>query len=200
MPMETDRALLNAARQMDKDSLVKIFDLYSSALYHYALRLCGDRMLSDQIVGDVFARLLDQISIGKGPTANLRSYLYEATYHKIIDETRYSRRRAPLEVADWLHRDREPSHLRLEQQVLFEQIVQVIQEQLNADQRHVLILRFLEGFSLRETATIMGKKEEHVKVIQSRAIARLRGVLDYKGIRQAVPFMRLRSVSGTVGG
>ena len=75
--MDTDHALLNAARMMDKSALVRIFELYSRALYKYALRLCGDPMLADQIVGDVFAKLLDQLSSGNGPTAHLRSYLYE---------------------------------------------------------------------------------------------------------------------------
>jgi len=47
--METDRELLNAARQMNKDALVKVFDLYSSALYKYAVRICGDRVMADHI-------------------------------------------------------------------------------------------------------------------------------------------------------
>jgi RNA polymerase sigma-70 factor, ECF subfamily len=100
--METDITLLNAARMMDQDALVEIFDRYASALYHYAFRLSGDPMTADQVVGDVFAKLLDQLSSGNGPTANLRSYLYEITYHRIIDEARYSRRRVPLEMADGL--------------------------------------------------------------------------------------------------
>src|SRR5688572_20066315 len=100
--METDRALLDAARMMDKGALMRIFDLYSRALYKYALRLCSDPMLADQIVGDVFAKLLDQLSSGDGPTAHLRSYLYETTYHRIIDEARYARTRVPIEVTDWL--------------------------------------------------------------------------------------------------
>lgn len=103
--METDTTLLNAARRMDQDALVKIFDLYSSALYKYALRLCSDPLLADHIVGDVFAKLLDQLSTGNGPRANLRSYLYETTYHRLIDERRYAQRRVSLEVATWPRQD-----------------------------------------------------------------------------------------------
>jgi DNA-directed RNA polymerase specialized sigma24 family protein len=73
--METDLSLLDAAKKMDQGALVKIFDLYATPLYNYALRLCGDPGTADQIVGDVFVRLLDQLAAGKGPTANLRSYL-----------------------------------------------------------------------------------------------------------------------------
>ena len=91
--MEADSELLDKARELDKDAIVKIFDLYASPLYRYAWRLCGDPLLADQIVGDVFAKLLDQFSSGKGQRADLRSYLYEITYHQIVDEARYSKRR-----------------------------------------------------------------------------------------------------------
>ena len=82
--MEADAQLLDRARMLDKAALGKIFDLYSSPLYCYALRLCGDPALADHVVGDVFAKLLDQFSSGKGPSANLRSYLYEIAYHPEI--------------------------------------------------------------------------------------------------------------------
>src|SRR5215211_6632189 len=96
--METELLLLNAAKRMDKDAIVKIFDLYAAPLYNYALHVCGDPVMADHIVGDVFAKLLEQFAAGNGPTSNLRSYLYETAYHKIVDEARYSRRRAPLEA------------------------------------------------------------------------------------------------------
>ena len=77
--MQAEIPLLEAVRSMDKEALVEIFDLYSSALFNYALRLCNDPLKADHIVGDVFAKLLDQCSTGNGPTTNLRSYLYETT-------------------------------------------------------------------------------------------------------------------------
>lgn len=197
--METDSALLDAARIMDKDALVKIFDLYSSALYKYALRLCGDPITADQIVGDVFAKLLEQLASRKGPSGNLRSYLYEITYHRIVDEARASRHHAPLEVTDWLPRVNDSVFLRLEDQIMFEQIAHLIHTELTRDQQHVIILRFLEKFSLRETAAIMGKKVENIKVIQSRALAILRKSLADKAMRQALSSAEIRNLPKTVG-
>lgn len=179
--METDATLLNAARKMDEAALIEIFDRYASALYNYAFRLCSDPVVADQIVGDVFAKLLEQLSMGNGPTTNLRSYLYETTYHRLIDETRYLQRRVPLEVADWFHHGSDSAFLQLEDQIIFEQIVKAIRHELTDDQRHVIILRFMEEFSLRETAAIMGKTVDHIKVIQNRAIAALRKSLEGRG-------------------
>jgi RNA polymerase sigma-70 factor (ECF subfamily) len=185
--METDTELLNAARRMDKDGLIKIFELYSSALYKYALSLCRDPVTADHVVGDVFAKLLVQFASGKGPRDNLRSYLYQATYHRMIDETRFSQHRASLETVEWLRQDAQAGYRSLEDQMLFKQILHAIQNILTDDQRHVIILRFLEGFNLRETATIIGIKEEHVRVIQSRGIAKLRKALEHKETKPDAP-------------
>ena len=178
--MRTEIPLLEAARNMDREALVEIFDLYSSALYNYALRLCNDALRADHIVGDVFAKLLEQWASGHGPSTNLRSYLYETTYHLIVDEARSSYREAPLEVIDFSRPDTSSTLVNLETRMLFETVVAAIKKSLTEDQRHVIILRFLEGFSLRETADIMGKEVYNVKVIQNRGVAKLRKALGYK--------------------
>jgi len=178
--MRTDVPLLEAARHMNREALIEIFDLYSSALFNYALRLCNDPLRADHIVGDVFAKLLEQWSAGHGPNDNLRSYLYETTYHLVIDEARDSNREAPLEVVDFLRNDGQSVFVNLENRMLFDAVIQAIKKDLTEDQRHVIILRFLEGFSLRETADIMGKEVYNVKVIQNRGVAKLRKALGSK--------------------
>lgn len=178
--MRSDVPLLEAAKSMNRDAMVEIFDLYSSALYNYALRLCNDPLRADNIVGDVFAKLLEQWSTGHGPNSNLRSYLYETTYHLIIDDVRSHHREAPLEVADFMRNDGHSVLANLENRVLFDAVIMAIKKDLTEDQRHVIILRFLEGFSLRETADIMGKEVYNVKVIQNRGVAKLRKALGYK--------------------
>jgi RNA polymerase sigma-70 factor (ECF subfamily) len=197
--METDPALLNAARTMDKDALIKIFDLYSPALYKYALHLCSDPVTADHIVGDVFAKLLEQLSQGKGPSANLRSYLYESAYHHIVDETRYARRRVSLEVTDWFRQDANSTTSGWEDHIMFKQVLFAMQNKLSDDQRHVLVLRFLEEFSIRETATILGKKEDHVRVIQSRAIMALRRCFDSNSGGHTLPVSGVSNISEALG-
>jgi RNA polymerase sigma-70 factor (ECF subfamily) len=177
LPMENDLELLNAARAQGKDALEKIFDLYSSALYKYALRWGCDPVLADQIVGDVFVKLLEQLDLGKGPETNLRSYLYQMTYHQIVDQGRASHKSAPLEAAEGVRQEEDSPALRLENQMMFDLVLKAIEDELTDDQRQVILLRFMEQFSLQETADIMGKKVNHVKVLQSRAIAKLRKAL-----------------------
>lgn len=177
MRTEADRTLLDAARRMDGDALVEIFDLYAPALYKYVLRVCRDALMADHIVGDVFAKLLEHLSAGKGPSTNLRSYLYEIAYHLVLDESKYSHRSEPIEVVDFIHYDAYPTYVSAENRILFESVLQAIENRLTDYQRHVVILRLLEGFSVKETAAIVGKKAGAVKVTQTRALAILREAL-----------------------
>jgi RNA polymerase sigma factor (sigma-70 family) len=82
---------------------------------------------------------------------------------------------------------------------MFEDIMRVIRHELTDDQRHVIILRFLEEFSLRETAAIIGKTVDHVKVLQNRGIAAVRKSLDGKGKKKAVSSPGLRNISKVFG-
>jgi RNA polymerase sigma factor (sigma-70 family) len=84
----------------------------------------------------------------------------------------------------------------LEDGVLFSQLVHALQDKLTADQRNVIILRFMEEFSLRETASIMGKTVQNVKVLQLRALAALHRALEHRGIRKAMSFDKGRYMPG----
>jgi len=176
--IEDETRLLNAAKVMNQDALVRIFDLYSTALYRYSFRLCRDAMLADQIVGDVFARLLEKFSCGSGPISNLRSYLFEMAYHLIVDESRYSFRFAPLEELVPSQPDGFGDVQSVENRIAGDILLQAMKNDLTDIQRHVIILRFMEGLNLNETARVVGKEVNNVKVIQNRAIKSLRKSLE----------------------
>ena len=175
--MNNPSALLKTARRLDKRALEQVFDLYAPAIYNYVLRLCQDPVQADQIVGDVFSKFLDQMAVGLGPKKNLRSYLYQIAYHLFIDQARDHQRMAPIEIVDFLAPDTRSIHTVVENRALMETVMLAINNDLTDEQRHVIILRFLEGMSLKETARVLGKNVDSIKVLQSRGMAKLRKLL-----------------------
>lgn len=178
--MKDGVSLLKAAKNLDEEALTAIFDQFAPAIYKYTLRLCRDAIVADNIVGDVFAQLLEQFAAGKGPRTNLRSYLYQTAYHLVVDRSRDSQHNAPLEVAEGAYKQGQfsPTQSQIEERVMMEALITAMNTELTEDQRHVVILRFLEDFSLKETAEIIGKEVNNIKVIQNRGIAKLRKALD----------------------
>lgn len=170
-----EKFLIDAARNMNADALIRIFDLYSRPLYNYALRISGDPVLADQIVGDAFAKLLEQLSLGKGPGSSLRSYLYESVYHLVRDKVRFTHSEAPSKT---VARITEPSAIENpELQLLYDAVGSVVQRQLTAEQGHAIILRFFEGFSLDETSEILGKDSSNTRETFQRGFTTLKKAL-----------------------
>ena len=193
--MGAHATLLADARKMDPDALIEIFDLYAPALYKYANRLCNNAVMTDQIVGEIYVKLLEQFYAGTGPVLNLRSYLYEMVYHRIVDEVGFSHRWAPMDGGDLTYAHPYSTSIPAEKRILFETALRAIRNDLTNDQRHVIILRFMEGFSLKDTAMITGKKVGNVKVIQNRAIAALRKALNYQIVETKAISITIRSLA-----
>src|SRR5512135_1056034 len=163
--MFDDADLLGAAQRSDPGALGQIFDLHAPALYRYAVRLCHDATEADQIVGDVFAHLVEQIAAGGGPRSNLRAYLYQIAYHVLVDHTRQASRVSPMEEAANLP-DGQPSVAgQVEQSELMKELEAAVAQGLTEEQQHVVLLRYVEGFSLQETAEITGKNVNAVSVL-----------------------------------
>jgi RNA polymerase sigma-70 factor (ECF subfamily) len=178
--MKDESALIKAVRSMDQDALSAVFDEYAPAIYKYLLRLGVNSQEADQTVGDVFARLLEKVAEGKGPRKNLRSYLFQIAYHLVVDESRERKRIAPLDVADTVREEAKPVQSLSEEKMLLEELAAVMERELTEEQRNVIVLRFQEDFSLKETAEIIGKNVNAVKALQNRGINKLREALEGK--------------------
>ena len=178
--MIEEAGLLEGARKGDADALAQIFDTYSPALFRYAVRLCRDAAEADRIVGDVFAQLLEHLSDGRGPRSNLRSYLYQITYHVLVDHVRDASHVSPMDDALNVPDARLSVASQVEEHEMVRELEYAVAHGLTPEQQQVVLLRFVEGFSLQETAQITGKKVNAVSVLQNRAIAKLRQVLGTK--------------------
>ena len=175
--MSEKRSEHKTAENFDEKVLAEIFDQYAPILYQYSLRLNGNPQEADHIVGDVFSCLTEKLVEGKGPSSNLRAYLFQMAYHAVVDHARDRQRTTPLDVSQEFLADEKALQTIAEEQILFDKLQIAIDSGLTDEQRHVILLRYQGGFSLRETAKIVGKKVNAVKALQNRGVAKLRELL-----------------------
>jgi RNA polymerase sigma factor (sigma-70 family) len=176
-----DQKLYEAALKLDEDALSAIFDQFSPALYKYALRLCHDPTVAENIVGDAFAQLLEEVAAGKVPAKSLRTYLYKIAHQLLLDHSRANPQKVFVELT-LFHENDKPSETAsswTQERAAMEALISVLNTELNYEQRQVIILRFLDDFSLKETAEIIGKEINSTKVIQNRGIAKLRRAMAF---------------------
>jgi RNA polymerase sigma-70 factor, ECF subfamily len=178
MGLVDDKILLKAIRKLDQDALTSVFEQYAPLVYKYALRVCHSPLEADDVVGEVFSRLVDCLGKGTGPHENLRAYLYQTAYHVIVDNARRRKYDASPDELLQIHQMEDSIQKEAETRHNLQILQAAIHSALSEDQKHVIILRFLEGFNLQETATILGKGVNNIKVIQNRALAKLRQAFD----------------------
>jgi RNA polymerase sigma-70 factor (ECF subfamily) len=158
----------------DKEKLGVMFDKHAPGLYKYLRRLGVGETEADQGVGEVFSKTIDQIAEGGGPNKNVRAYFFQSAYNWRVDQAREGKRLADLQATeqtiDINARYPEDSLVEMEELELLAQAM----DTLTDEQRNVTVLRFMEDFSLKETAEIMSKNVNAIKQLQRRALEKLR--------------------------
>jgi RNA polymerase sigma-70 factor (ECF subfamily) len=176
---ETD--LLTAANRFQPEALIEIYDLYHAQLYAYAYRTLMDAALAEDCVAASFERLITILHKGKGPTRNLRAYLYRIAHNWMMDGYRQDRRVQQVddfEDIQWEAGGQTPPEALGARMVSVE--LKTLLRELTPLQREVIILRFLDEFSLQETAAVLKKPVGAVKSLQNRALRTMRRRYEFK--------------------
>lgn len=177
----SDERLLELARQGNKDAVSQIYRRYIESIYQFVRLRVGDTQGAEDITSTVFEKLIYGLAQGNGPKTHLRGWLFQVARHAIYDS--YGKKQPlPLEtIEQWSA----PTSEEPEQQVLANINIETLREMiglLSPDQQEVLLLRFDQQLSLKETADILGKSVGTIKTLQFRAVKRLRQFIERQGM------------------
>jgi len=178
---DAEAQLLERARAWDMEALAEIYDVYSPLLYRYAARLLGDADLAEECVAETFSRFLHALKRGKGPKQHLKAYLFRIAHNWITD--RYRRGKPTLALDETplrFHGDPDQNPEEEADRLLLQARVRQALFHLTPEQRQVIVLRFLEGWSHKEIAEALGKPVSAVKALQRRGLAALKRVLEHE--------------------
>lgn len=172
-----ERELVDAARAGDESALAELYNLYFPRVYRYILARMGNPYDAEDLTEEVFLRVLDAIERFQWREAPFSAWLFRIAHNAVISQRRKegSRGRAsPLSEA--LPVDSQGPEEMVENRLALNEIMRAA-ETLPEAQRKVIGLRFAAGLTVAETARAMGKGEGNVKVIQHKAISKLREIL-----------------------
>ena len=172
MSLPDTRHELDGLQKLDPQVVAAVYDRYFSAVYRYDFYKLGNESLAEDIASDVFVRLLEAVKSKRGPKTNIKGWLISTAANVVADHFRRLYRR-PNEVLSESMPDYGSSLVSEVDRRQQTDLIRQAYTQLTPEQQDVLALRFGDGYSLEETATMMQKKVNAVKALQFRALAAL---------------------------
>jgi RNA polymerase sigma-70 factor (ECF subfamily) len=175
-PTEDDPVwkLVERARDGDSDAFGQLYDRYVDTVYRYLYYRVGNRQLAEDLTSETFLRALRRIGSVTWQGRDLGAWLVTIARNLTADHFKSSRFRLEVTTADM--RDADQLADGPEREVLDAltnaTLLQAV-KRLNAEQQECIVLRFINGMSVTETAQAMGKNDGAIKALQYRAVRTL---------------------------
>lgn len=155
-----------------------IYDAYFDPIYQFLRLRVDDPAVAEDLAGDVFVRLLTALRGNRSPRHSLRGWLFRVARNVLHDHYGEARRMTTTALEEWIPApDGDAPEARVLASLDAERVRRALHG-LSDEQQEVLVLRFGQRLSIKETADIMGKGVGAIKSLQFRATVRLREVLE----------------------
>jgi RNA polymerase sigma-70 factor (ECF subfamily) len=172
-PAEKVRRLVEQAQAGDADAFGQIYEYYFETIFRYIKFRVANQQTAEDLTADVFLRALKHIGSFTWRGRDFGAWLVTIARNRVADHFKSGRQRfenTGVDIRDsdtfgGLTEGPEGSVLSYLAHVDMLRAVR----QLNAEQQECVVLRFLRGLSVAETAQIMGKNEGAIKALQYRA-------------------------------
>lgn len=143
--------------------------------------ITGDMQLSQELLGDTFLRLVEQIDFYTFQGVSFKAWLYRVAHNPAINALKRDRRRIAVPDLEQIARPITDPAIRIAAQLdaaALRAALWAALPELTAEQQQVIVLRFVNGLSLAETAETMGKQENAIEQLQFRALRSLERLIE----------------------
>jgi RNA polymerase sigma-70 factor (ECF subfamily) len=152
---------------------------YAPRVFRYLYAHLDNRLDAEDLTEEIFLRVWKTLGNYQQQGVPFLAFLFRVARNALIDHYRRSAKSEQEASIEDLHlRDHEPEPVDAVTNTLEHQQLRQVMEQLREDYRTVLALRFLSELSPEETAKAMGRSAGAVRVLQHRALAALRSMME----------------------
>ena len=171
---EADERLLIEAAQHDPARFADLYELNFERVYAYIVKRVRDRAESEDLTADVFQQALANLKRFEWRGIPFVAWLYRIAANLISDRWQRSGR----EVADDSEIESAQASPAEIEEVERRATLYRLVDTLPAEQKRVVVMRFVEEKSIKEVAREIRKTEGAVKQLQFRALSSLRARLE----------------------
>jgi RNA polymerase sigma-70 factor (ECF subfamily) len=162
------------AQDGDGEAFGKLYDRYVDMVFRFIYFRVNDRALAEDFTSETFLRALRRISTISYQGRDIGAWFITIARNIVLDHLKSARHRLELTTADTLEGK---EHVASTEEAVLdvlqsERLMQAV-AQLGDEQRECVMLRFVHGLSVSETANVMGKNDGAIKALQHRAVRKL---------------------------
>jgi RNA polymerase sigma factor (sigma-70 family) len=179
---EEDDSVLAARAATDVAAFAALYDRYFARVYGYVCYRVGDTGTADDIVSELFERVLTKIASYRPEKGPFAGWLFASARNAVNSHLRVERRRGwfSLELlVDRQHHNSAPEEIVIEGEKHADLLASL--RRLDERQRDLIGLKFSAGLTNGHIAHLTGLSESNVAVILHRAARCLRAELAARG-------------------
>lgn len=172
----TDRELLARTAKGDTTAYGCLYDRYVDPIYRYIYFRLNNREESEDLVETAFLKTFEVIRQDPGKIDQIKPWLYRTAHNLVIDHYRTRKNHLPMDAVANKRDGKELPEMDVingEEQSNLKRAL----EMLSPEQQQIVIFRFIHGLTHDETSEIMGLKASYLRVLQYRALQKLREIL-----------------------
>ncbi|MDP3986464.1 MAG: sigma-70 family RNA polymerase sigma factor [Candidatus Veblenbacteria bacterium] len=171
-------ALVKSAQKKDQAAFGKLYDEYAARIYRFIRFKVPDEAQAEDVLQDTFLKAWQALPKLKLDNLNFSAWLYRIARNLVNDHYRKVYRTPTMEDIQEHYELAYHAHIeeRLDEKIGLEH-VQTVLPKLKLDYRQVVELRFVQELSVPEVAQIMRRTELAVRILQYRALKKLRGLM-----------------------
>lgn len=176
-------ALVELARGGDAEAFGMLYDHYSTPVYRFLYYRVSSVALAEDLMSETFFRALRSMSTFRWQGKDFGAWLMTIARNLTADHFKAGRTRLEYATEDMSPHDSvtEGPESSVLASLTNEALLQALTE-LPHEQQECLIMRFLQGLSIAETAAVLGRSEGAVKQLQLRGVRNLAKLLP-EGLR-----------------
>ena len=167
--------IISGCKDGNNECFSQLVDLYSFRCYGYFYRLTGNREISNDLLSELFVKLVEKINSFRG--GSFESWLFRTASNIFYDYLRAKQREGKLfeKQKDELESETtEPKHGGDERS----DKLQVQLEKLDANTKELIMLRFYSGLSFKEMAQMRSEPIGTTLAKVHRGLKKLRELME----------------------
>ncbi|HEY3014517.1 MAG TPA: sigma-70 family RNA polymerase sigma factor [Nocardioides sp.] len=176
-------ALVELARKGDKEAFGLLYDHYHGSVFRFLYYRTRTTTLAEDLTSETFFRALRSMNSFRWQGKDFGAWLMTIARNLTMDHFKAGRTRLEQATEDMgVHDDATEGPETAVLNSLTNELLLAALKKLPAEQQDCLVMRFLQGMSIAETALVLDRSEGAVKQLQLRGVRNLAKLMP-EGIR-----------------